>query len=446
MSLIVVLGAGRSAGFFIDYTLDFTKQIGWNIRIVDINTSHLDSKKIDNPQLELVNGELSDDHVRLELIRGATWVVSLLPAFMHVKVAKDCLHEVCNLATASYVGEEMDSLSIKAESKGLIFLNECGLDPGIDHMSAVKIIHNIQNKGGKVLSFKSFCGGLVAEDCNNNPWGYKFSWNPRNVILAGQGTASFLNQGKLKYQPYQHVFQNPEVIVLPDGKTYEGYPNRDSIGYVEVYNLKNVETIVRGTLRYPGYCRAWNIFVHLGLTDDTYLYQLEEGTTYLEFFESFLMQNKMPIGDRIRATIGMNDYEEDAIDRVLWTGINSNEVIPLKSGSPAVILQNLLERKWKLQSTDRDLVVMQHLINYDLNGKSYEIKSSLCIEGEGDQRTAMSKTVGLPLAIALKTLITNPISEKGVIIPILPSIYEPVLKELESYGILFKEQESQIIN
>lgn len=442
MSLIVVLGAGRSAGYFIDYTLAFTKEFGWKIRIVDLNTSHLASKTIDNPQLELVNGELANDHERLKLIEGATWVVSLLPAFMHVKVAKDCLAISCNLATASYVGEEMNSFSPEAQKKGLIFLNECGLDPGIDHMSAVKILHQIQNKGGKVISFKSYCGGLIAADCIDNPWGYKFSWNPRNVILAGQGTASFLHFGKVKYRPYQHVFQNPEVFVLPDGNSYEGYPNRDSISYKNVYELNEVQTLIRGTLRYPGFCRAWNILVHLGLTDDTYSFQLSEGITYREFFESFLVENDLPIKARIKETIGMPDYEEEAIDRIIWTGLMSEEVIPLKSGSPAVILQNLLEQKWKLQESDRDLVVMQHLISYELDGETFEIKSSLCIEGEKDQRTAMSKTVGLPLAIALKTLITQPIQEKGVIIPILPAIYEPVLQELESHGIYFEEQET----
>jgi len=443
MSLIVVLGAGRSAGYFIDYTIEFTKLKGIRLKVVDIQTKHLNAKLLSNPHLQIADAELSDDKVRRQIIKGASWVVSMLPAFMHVKVALDCLEEGCNLATASYVSEEMKGLSDKAEAKDLIFLNECGLDPGIDHMSAVRIIHEIQSKGGKVTSFKSYCGGLIAPDCIDNPWGYKFSWNPRNVILAGQGTASYLNDTRLQYVPYQRIFQDPEVIIMPDGTVYEGYANRDSLSYIDVYGLDGINTLLRGTLRYPGYCRAWNLLVHLGLTDDTYKYQLNASTTYSDFFQSYLDEEKSgDIFERIRSTIGMSDYEDEAIERILWIGLNSEQVIPLKSGTPAMILQDLLERKWKLQSNDRDMIVMQHLLTYEKDGESFEIKSSMILEGENEAKTAMSKTVGLPLAIALKTIIESDFKERGVIIPTMPSLYEPILKELEKYGIRFQEEET----
>jgi saccharopine dehydrogenase-like NADP-dependent oxidoreductase len=443
MSLIVVLGAGRSAGYFIDYTIEFTKQKGYRLKIVDLQTKHLKEKQTVNPHLDLEDAELSNDEVRRRCIKGSSWVVSMLPAFMHIKVASDCLEEGCNLATASYVSEEMKSLSDKAASKGLIFLNECGLDPGIDHMSAVKIIHEIQSKGGKVTSFKSYCGGLVAPECNDNPWGYKFSWNPRNVVLAGQGTASYLFRDKLQYVPYHRIFQDPEVIFMPDGTVYEGYANRDSLTYINVYGLEGVSTLLRGTLRYPGYCRAWNLLVHLGFTDDTYKYQLNEGTTYHDFFQSYLNDDEnRDVYEKIRTTIGMSDYEDDAIERVLWTGLNSDEVIPLKVGTPAMILQDLLEQKWKLQPNDRDMIVMQHLFIYERDGKSFEVKSSMIIEGENEAKTAMSKTVGLPLAIALKTIIDTNFKERGVIIPTMPSLYVPILNELEKYGIRFQEEET----
>ena len=441
MISITVLGAGRSAGYFIDYTIELCKLRNWRLTIADIHTTHLEKYQADFPSLLLKNVTLNDQAARLNVIEGADWVISLLPAFMHVDVAIDCLQAGCNLATASYVSEKMHELGAEAEKKGLVFLNECGLDPGIDHMSAVKIIHELRKQGAEIIGYKSYCGGLIAPQSNDNPWKYKFSWNPRNVVLAGSGVSTALIDGEIKVIPYHHNFQRPEEILMPDGTAYEAYINRDSLSYQSIYDLENVQTMVRGTLRYPGYCRAWNLLIHLGLTDNSYTYPLIEGTTYKEFFHSFLLGNNHDdISDSIRQSIGMPHYEQEAIDKVLWTGLNSEEIIPMDTqGSPAEILQNLLEKKWMLKENDKDLVVMQHQVSYLMDGKMNMLTSSLHLEGEGRVSTAMSKTVGLPLAIAVKTLIDQPIDKKGIVIPIYDSIYEPVLKELAEFGIVFKE-------
>ncbi|MEX1190112.1 MAG: saccharopine dehydrogenase family protein [Bacteroidia bacterium] len=442
MISIVVLGAGRSAGYFIDYTIDLCKQRSWKLVIADLQTEHLQKYKKDYPGLELVNASLNEQNERLKIIDGADWVVSLLPAFMHPEVATDCLLKGCNLATASYVSEQMKALSEQAELEGLVFLNECGLDPGIDHMSAVKIINDLRDAGAEILGYQSYCGGLIAPEFNDNPWNYKFSWNPRNVVLAGNSASTSLQKGELKIIPYHQNFQHPVEINLPNGTSYEGYVNRDSLSYRPIYNLTNVKTMIRGTLRYPGFCRAWNLLIHLGLTDNSYVYPVYPEMTYREFFHSFLMgHDHSDISESIRKTIGMDDYEQNAIDKVLWTGLNGDELLPLDTdGTPAGILQSLLEKKWEIKKEDKDLVVMQHKIRYKLDNEIRNLTSSFELKGEGVLGTAMSKTVGLPLAITLKNLIDHPIDKKGLVIPIHKSIYEPVLQELEKFGILFKEE------
>lgn len=442
MSSILVLGAGRSAGFFIDYIVRLSNERNWKLTIADLSVSHLEPLKTINSSVDLQQIELSNAESRRHLIKNYDWVVSLLPAFMHVEIANDCLRESINFASASYVSDEMRLLGKDAEKKGLIFLNECGLDPGIDHMSAMKIIHQLQSEGSEVIGYQSYCGGLVAPEYANNPWKYKFSWNPRNVILAGNGTSTSLVDGYLKVTPYHLNFQRPIPIKMPGNAEYEGYINRDSLSYQSVYGLESAKTMVRGTLRYPGYCRAWNLFIHLGLTDHTYTHPIKKGMTYQEFFHSYLLGNDhTDIAASIRNTLGMENYEKEAIDKIIWTGINDNEVIPDNhNGSPSSILQGLLEKKWKLERDDKDLIVMQHQFDYIKNGKQHKIISSLQLEGEGSKGTAMAKTVGLPLAIAIKTLIDAPIKKKGIVIPIYKELYTPILEELKSYGIEFKEE------
>jgi saccharopine dehydrogenase-like NADP-dependent oxidoreductase len=442
---IVVLGAGRSAGYFIDYMFQLCKSHHWKITIADQQTEHLDSLFSGYSNAHLIKVDVTNASERELLISDANWVVSMLPAFMHTIVAKDCLRLGVNMATASYESDEMREMRPEIVAKGLQFINECGLDPGIDHMSAMQIIDRLHSEGAQITSFKSYCGGLVAQECIDNPWGYKFSWNPRNVILAGQGTAKYLENGRLKFKPYSRLFREPESIRFANGTIYDGYPNRDSLSYKEIYGLNEIKTMVRGTLRHRGYCRAWNIFVQLGLTDDSYFFPITDTTTYFEFFEAFLPGTGDDLKCRLVEFIG-NDYEAESIEKILWTGITEKVAIPLKGNqSPAFILQNLLERKWKLQPQDRDLVVMQHMFEYTLDGKNMQLSSSLHIEGENNVKTAMGKTVGIPLAISLKNLLLGKCTQKGLLLPVIPALYTPVLEELENdFNIRFEEVEREI--
>lgn len=440
MSEILVLGAGRSAGFLIEYLLEWSKDQSFQVRIADQSVDHLEHLKPSYPKLLLESVNIQDQEKREALIQGAFIVVSMLPAFMHPIVAADCLKLGVHLATASYESAELKDIAKELESKGLIFINECGLDPGIDHMSAMRIFENLSHRGFKVTEFHSYCGGLVAPDCvGDNPWKYKFSWNPRNVIVAGQGTARYLEGGKLRFLPYHRLFGNSTSFEI-NGLHYDGYPNRDSIGYREVYGLTDLQTMIRGTLRYSGFTKAWDLLVQLGLTDDTYNFPLYPGMTYKEFTSAFFCAGNQSIEEQL-ALMAAGDL--DAVTKFLWTGLLSDEVITRSSGTPAMIVQDLLEKKWKLLPLDRDMVIMQHIVHAEKGNEKLKVTSTLYLEGENNQRTAMAKTVGLPLAIAVKLICTGEFKVKGLITPVLPVLYNPILKELEDdFEIRFMESEA----
>jgi saccharopine dehydrogenase-like NADP-dependent oxidoreductase len=388
-----------------------------------------------------VEFDVNNAQLREELIKNSDFVVSMLPAFMHGDVAKDCVRLGKHIATASYVSQDMKDLDAEAKQKNLILLNECGLDPGIDHASAMKVIHEIQDKGGKITSFKSFCGGLVAPESNDNPWGYKFSWNPRNVILAGQGTAQFIEEGKLKFIPYNRVYTQIETIEVEGYGKFDAYANRDSIGYKEPYGLNDAQTMLRGTLRFPGYCKAWNVFVKLGLTDDSYKIKNANTLTYTDLLSSFLPKGTASTKEKLVAFMG-TELDAEVMTKLEYLELFSNKAITLKEGSPAELLQNLLEEKWLLKAGDKDMIVMQHQFEYELKGAKHKLNSSLVVIGDDEVHTAMAKTVGLPLAITIKNFLTGKFKLYGVQIPLVKEIYEPMLSELESLNIIFSEKET----
>ena len=442
MPEILILGAGRSASYLIDYLLDWSKNHSYTIRIADQSVAHLTNLKDQNEHLLIQAANIGDEDQRLELINGAFLVVSMLPAFMHPLVAKDCLALGIHLATASYESKELQSMSDEIASKGLIFLNECGLDPGIDHMSAMKIFENLRNQGYKVTEFHSYCGGLVAPaSIGENPWGYKFSWNPRNVILAGQGTARFLEQGKLRFMPYNRLFGNSTQFNI-NGVLYDGYPNRDSIGYREVYGLHDLHTMIRGTLRYAGFAKAWDILVQLGLTDDSYNFPISSVMTYRDFTTAFFCADNRSIEQQL---LELTKGDQAAVDRFVWTGLLGEDPITVQEGSPAMIVQELLEKKWKLMPTDRDMVVMQHIVKGEKEGEQITVKSTLYLEGDNSQQTAMAKTVGLPLAIAVKLICSGQFNHPGLYTPVVPELFNPILRELEEeFAIIFNETEEKV--
>ena len=442
MKTILVIGAGLSSSSLIRYLLQNAEQENWQIRVVDQNLE-LVKRKLNNHSrgVALSFNALNSDERRPEIQR-ADLVISMLPAQFHVEVAKDCIDFQTNLITPSYVSPEMNELNDLATRAGILILNEIGVDPGIDHMSAKKIIDEIERNNGKLTIFESFTGGLIAPESDDNPWNYKFTWNPRNVILAGQGgAAKFIQEGKYKYIPYNKLFRRTEIIELDDLGRFEGYANRDSLRYRSIYNLDDIPTIYRGTLRRKGFCRAWDVFVQLGATDDSYILDDSETMTYREFFNSFLPYNEHDsIELKLRHYLKI-DLDDLLWDKLVWLDIFSRDkVIGIKNATPAQALQKILEDKWTLKDDDKDMIVMYHKFVYILDGQHHEIISYMANIGEDRTYTAMSNTVGLPAAICAKMILNGTISMKGVQIPIHQEIYEPVLKELESYGISFEEK------
>ena len=358
-------------------------------------------------------------------------------------MARECLRQEKHLITASYVTAEFRELHKEAKQKNLTILMESGLDPGIDHMSAMALIKQVQGIGGKITSFKSYTGGLVAPESDNNPWNYKFSWNPRNVVLAGQGTAKYIRNGEYKYIPYHQLFRRIEQLQVEGYGSFDGYANRDSLSYREPYGLRDIPTMLRGTLRRVGYCAAWDVFVQLGLTDDSYTLEGSENMTYRSFLEAFIpvaTLEQETLQQRLSRYLGIS-AEGEVMQKLEWLGLFEETPVGLKAATPAQVLEKLLVSKWRLEPGDKDMIVMQHLFEYELEGTLHELKSSLVVLGDDEVHTAMAKTVGLPVGILAKLLLQGRIRRHGVVIPIYPELYEPVLEELKGFGIDFVEQE-----
>jgi saccharopine dehydrogenase-like NADP-dependent oxidoreductase len=439
MAKILLIGAGRSATSLIDYLLKHSGHYNWQVTVADVDIRLAEEKVGNHPNAKAISFDIRKEDERRTIIQQHDIVISMLPAFMHGDVARDCVEFGKHMATASYVSADMKKLEGEARKKHLLLLNECGLDPGLDHASAMKIIDDIKQKGGEVTSFKSYCGGLVAPESNDNPWGYKFSWNPRNVVLAGQGTAQYLENGEIKFIPYNRLFTQTDVIETDGFGKFDAYANRDSISYIDIYGLNQIKTMLRGTLRQHGYCKAWNVFVKLGLTDDTSKITHANNLTYTSLLESFLPPSNGNLKARLKDFVG-KDWDQQTETMMDYLELFSNKVITIAEGSPAQLLQILLEEKWKLNPGDKDMIVMQHQFEYKLDGTNKnKLNSSLVLTGIDQNHTAMALTVGLPLAITVKNFLTGKINLSGVQIPTVKEIYEPMLKELEEHHIVFKE-------
>lgn len=441
MKKVLVIGAGRSTFSLIQYLEENAQKFNWQLSVADQNLEWVKQKVSATTRAIEVN--IFDDIRLNKEIQQADVVVSMLPARFHPLIAISCLKFSKSLLTASYESAEVNEMSTEARSKGILFLNEMGVDPGIDHMSAMKILDRIRAEGHELLSFETFTGGLIAPDSDHNPWHYKFTWNPRNVVLAGQGgAAKFIQNGQYKYIPYHRLFRRTEIIDIDGFGRFEGYANRDSLKYVAHYNLQNCPTIYRGTLRRPGFCRAWDVFVQLGITDDTYVVKNSENMTYEEFVNSFLYYSHE---DTVKLKLYRYlhlDQDSDIPEKLEWLDLFSNKKIGLKNATPAQILQKILSEKWSLLPDDKDLIVMWHKFVYQERNKKMPtlLTSSMGMVGDDHLKTAMSKAVGLPLGIAVKMVLMGQISLKGVHIPTKKEVYAPILKELEQHGICFKEE------
>ena len=442
MKTILIFGSGRSAPSLIKYLVKKSVEFDWQVIIADKDTALVKTYISGFQNCVVVHLDITDDKSRDELVSKSDLVLSMLPFRFHELVLKSCLIHKIDLITPSYESKEMKELETEIEKSGILVLNEMGLDPGIDHMSAMKVIDEIRIDGHNLTAFESFTGGLMAPGYDENPWGYKFTWNPRNVILAGQGGAvRFLHNGRHKYIPYTKVFRRTEKIEIEEYGTFEGYANRDSLDYLGKYDLEGVSTIYRGTLRRPGFCRAWDLFVQLGVTDDTYIVEDSESMTFREFINSFLPFNPTDSVELKLMQYLKIDQDSGLMEKLQSLNIFSDQKIGLSRATPAKILEHILKQSWTMKPDDKDMIVMWHKFFYlASNGKPYQKTSSLVVLGEDSSHTAMAKTVGLPMGIVAKLILKGEIKLKGLQLPVKKEIYEPVLKELQQFGIHFKEQ------
>lgn len=502
MKQILLFGAGKSATVLIDYLLQHAATENWKLVVADANLQLAREKINHSPFGEAVSFDIRDEDKRRKYITPADLVISMLPPVLHTTVAKDCLQLGKSLLTASYVDDEMRGMAETIKSKGLIFLCEMGLDPGIDHMSAMKIIDGIRAERGKITSFRSHCGGLVAPESDDNPWHYKISWNPRNIILAGKAGAHYRENGKDVHLPYEELFSADRLVNVPGHGVFAWYPNRDSLSYAPLYGLEQTTTFIRTTLRHPDFMYGWKNVIDLKLTDETPAYQ-SDGKSLQEIFQEHMnahgfgkwleekltarfsqtknmLENLLKLmeaetkaveeGEEIPSSyltadekgeleeVEMDEVKTNAaalvsrqihqanltLKQLFFLGLDDKETLVNKGFcSPADLLQVAVETKLSLQPADKDMIVMLHEFGYESAGKKVDIQSSLVVKGEDSLRTAMAKTVGLPLAIAAKLILQGKLTLTGLHIPTAKEIYEPVLKELEEYGIRFEESSGE---
>jgi saccharopine dehydrogenase-like NADP-dependent oxidoreductase len=428
MRNILILGAGKSSVALIDYLVEQSATENWEITVADITAEQALQKTKARANTHALGLDLTLTEVRQELIGKAEIVISMLPASLHMLVANDCIKLGRNLVTPSYISDAMRALDARVKQAGLIFMNEMGLDPGIDHMSALQILDELKQKGKKIIGFESHCGGLIAPESDDNSWHYKFTWNPRNVIVAGQGDGGihYLRDGKHVELTYIQLFENTLEMEVEGYGQFESYPNRDSLKYIGEYGLEGIETMYRGTLRVPPYCKGWNEMVQLGLTDDVKLNENIAGETFKAFLE--------------KKAEGLWHTANPAIRLLLTNTFNDERIIPFTSATNAKILQALLEDKWVMKPDDKDMIVMVHQITFEDGNEQRQLQSSLVYIGKDAEHTAMATTVGLPVAMVTKMILNGGISRRGVLMPKYPEIYNPILAELKNYGVEFKEK------
>jgi len=443
MRKILIIGAGKSASSLIRFLLDKSDEENTQVIVGDITKEIALEKTKNHKNSKAIALNVFDEANRQSAIKNADIVVSMLPARFHLEVAKDCLKFNKNLVTPSYISPEMQELDEQVLAKNLVFMNEIGVDPGIDHMSAMHVLDRIREKGGKMLLFESFTGGLVAPESDDNLWNYKFTWNPRNVVVAGQGAAAkFIQEGTYKYIPYKKLFRRTEILDIDGYGKFEAYANRDSLKYRHIYGLDDVLTLYRGTIRRVGFSRAWNVFVQLGMTADSYVIEGSENMSYREFTNSFLAYNP---NDSVE--LKLRHYLKIDQDDIIWDKLVELDIfshtkkVGLKEATPAQILQKILSEKWCLCPDDKDMIIMMHKFGYELDGKRKQIESSLMVKGENQTYTAMANTVGLPVGIATLKILNKIITKPGVQLPIAKEVYTPILEELKEYGISFEERQ-----
>jgi saccharopine dehydrogenase (NADP+, L-glutamate forming) len=430
MKKVVLFGAGKSATYAIDY---LSAQLDLELTVIDMDTSRAAALFPDR-KIIWTNMSIQEVNDRQDLIRNADIVLSLMPPSLHILIAQDCLLLKKHLITASYISPEIKALATQAEKENLMFMCELGLDPGIDHLSARQMIDEIEEQGGIIHSFKSHCGGLIAPESDDNPWRYKISWNPRNIVLAGKSGADFLENGKSTHVPYEQIFQTGNTLNVDDLDPLAYYPNRDSISYQNLYGLEDAHTLIRTTLRYQEFIQAWNSIIQYRLNDENIM--ITPGTTYAQWIEKCSGIHDVKTQIQNNKTLELLEY----------LNLFSEEIIPINQATlSADILLSLIEEKWKMKPTDKDMIVMMHEFEYMREGKKYYRSSTLVVKGKNNHFTAMAQTVGLPLAMLACCIIRGEIEPIiGVHIPVQKNLYLKLLPMLAEQGIVFKEKEVMI--
>ncbi len=439
MKTILVIGAGRSATKLIKYLLSHTDTHGWNVQVADMDLSLAHAKIDGHGRGEALRINIKIEEERVRAISSADVVISMLPPSLHLRVAEDCLKYGKHLLTASYLTPEITALEEEVKSKSLLFLTEMGLDPGIDHMSAMKLIERLKNGGKEIVAFRSFTGGLISPESDDNPWHYKVTWNPRNIVMAGHKTARYRFSDSIKYESHLQQFRNAKPIEIRDLGTFEVYPNRDSVPYANLYGIPDVPTILRGTIRKSGFCEAWSVLISLGLIDDDLSVDGKAVKTYRNLLRSYLPSLSGKLRDMI-SEIG--NCSKRSAEMVLW--LFDETALPEGHHSPAQLVQHLILKKWKLREKDRDLIVMLHEVDYVEGGEVKRVTSQMHLSGNDHNDTAMTQLVGLPLGIAAKLILLDELGLTGIHLPVKSEIYDPVLRELEDHGVCFTESNSSI--
>jgi saccharopine dehydrogenase (NADP+, L-glutamate forming) len=446
MQNVLILGAGRSCTSLINFLIEQSTELKFTITVGDMDLALAEQKVKNKPNANAVKFDVFDEQLRHDLIQKSDLVISMVPAMFHIHIAKVCAELGKSMLTASYVSKEIKALDEQFKSKGALLVMEMGLDPGIDHMSAMQVLDRIKSEGHELTSFETFTGGLLAPSKEDNPWEYKFTWNPRNVVLAGQGYVKFIQMGRYKYIPYHKLFKRTELIHIPGHGYFEGYANRDSLKYLDSYKLNGIGTLYRGTLRKPGFCKAWDVFVQLGATDDTFEMENVSEMTHRQFINSFLSFNPQDSVELKLAHYLQIDLDSDIMYRLKWLDLLEEIPVGLDKGSPAQVLEHILKKKWTMRPDEKDMIVMWHKFDFIENGVARQIQSSMVVEGENSLDTAMSKTVGLPLGVTAKLWLEGKIHATGVVVPTEKAIYDPVLADLSTMGIVFNEHEVELVH
>lgn len=441
MKKILVLGAGRTSAPLIDYLLRNSVSEDWFVTVADFSLQLAEEKTKDHPRARAIKFDIMDAKQKEDEISGADLVISILPASLHVKAAKQCLKSKSHFLSASYTSSEMSALNGEAKQAGLIFLNEMGVDPGIDHMDAKYLLNKIKSRGGEITSFKSYGGGLISPPSDDNCWGYKFTWSPMNVVNAGKDGGRYLKDGNEIKVPYDKIFLDTDMVEVPGLGKLETYPNRDAVAYLKKYGIEGVKNIYRGSLRKPGFCKAWNAIIKIGLTDEDKTFSGSEEMTYREWMNNYIpAQNGKTDQENLEAFLG-SQADPGVMERLLWLDLFSENKINRTNLSSAEILLGLLESKWLFKENDSDITILQTVVDYKLGAEKKKLRSTLILHGYETDYTAMSRAVGLPLGIGARLILSGKIKERGVLLPVYEDIYEPVLGELRELGFNFREEE-----